>query len=57
MDPLSSALNIVNGINAIINTLLSKASSPEIDKLIEMHIQSRAKWEDFINRFADKFFK
>ena len=51
MDPVTAIANVLVSINTIVNTLLSKASTPEIDALIASHIASRQKFEDWLAKF------
>ena len=50
MDPVTAIANVLVSINTIVNTLLSKASSPEIDALIQSHINARQKFEDWLGK-------
>lgn len=54
MDPVSAAFQCVTSINNIINTLLSKASTPEIDALIQIHIDTRTKLNNLIEHMLVK---
>lgn len=54
MDPVSAGLQLVTSLNTIINTLLNKASSDEIDKLLQSHINHRDRVLNFIDSLAEK---
>lgn len=54
MDPVSAGLQLVTSLNTIINTLLNKASTEEIDKLLQSHINHRDRVLNFIDSLAEK---
>ncbi len=53
-DPLSAALGVIQSINGVLTVLIQKASTPQIDKLIQLHIDHLQNMYDFIDRLAQK---
>ncbi len=53
-DPLSEALAVLGTINQVLVALINKASTPEIDALIQSYIRRHDALFDFAERLAEK---
>ncbi len=54
MDPLTAALNLLTSVNTVLNTLISKASTPVADALVQDYLARQARVEAVVQWLASK---
>lgn len=54
MDPLTAAVNLLTSVNTLLNTLLQKASTTEVDAMIADALATKQKLQGVVDSMLQK---
>ena len=54
MDPVTAVCNVITSLNTVLAALINKASTPQVDAMIQAHLDARARFEALLEKVGEK---